>query len=155
MDMVKQLLKSAFLLTFALSPALAEELSLTIGNAVAGQNYATKSAVLVFRVNGCADLTKAAIAATAEGIVNGARRGMPLRLAPAQPAGVYAIGWQWGAEGKWLVAIKATCQNQTTGAIVPVTDRGFVRESIQMVPHAPAPAEIESALKAYTPAPAQ
>ena len=136
---------------FLLAPAWAQSLSLTIGNAVAGQSYAVKSAQFVFRVDGCTDLSRAQLRAVAEGIVDGARRTTPLRVVPAQPAGVYGINAEWGKDGKWVVTIAATCGNETAAAIVPVTGMGFIRESTQMLPHTPSPAEIEAALKAFNP----
>jgi hypothetical protein len=96
-------------------------------------------------------MTKAQVAATAEGQVGDARRSIPLRLAPAQASGVYAITQQWRTEGKWVVAITATCLKETVGAIVPVTATGFVRDSTRLLPHAPSPAEIDATLTAFTP----
>ncbi len=145
MDLVKRIIS----LTLAASSiASAQNLSLTIGNSVAGQNFAMKSAQFVFRVNGCADLSKAQVTATAEGSVYGERRSTPLRLV-AGTAGVYAVGQQWGTDGKWVVGITANCGTETTGAIVPVNGLSFVRESIQMLQHAPSTAEVESALAAH------
>lgn len=139
------------LFAFLLTPAWAQSLSLTIGNAVAGQTYAVKGAQFVFRINGCADLSRAQIRATAEGIVGGARRSTPLRVVPAQPEGVYAISQAWGTEGKWVIAISAGCQSDSAGAIVPVNGNGFLRESTQLLSHAPSQPEVEAALKAFTP----
>jgi len=138
------------LLTLLIAPAWAQQLSLTIGNAVAAQTYRTKNMQFVFRVNGCADLSKAQVNAAAEGIVGDARRTTPLHLIPGQPAGVYAINPEWGNDGKWVVAISTTCLNETAGAIVPVVGIGFIRESTQLLPHAPSQSEIEAALKAFT-----
>jgi len=143
MDLVKTILPPLLV-----SMAWAQGLSLTIGNSVASQNSGfSKTASFLFRVNGCSDLSKAQVAGTAEGIVGGARRSTPLRLAPIQPPGVYAISQQWSDDGNWVVAITATCMNETAAAIVPVNGRAFVRESTQMLPHAPSQAEIETALK--------
>jgi hypothetical protein len=144
-------LLNTIMLAFLLTPAWAQNLSLTIGNSIAGQTYAVKMAQFVFRINGCADLSKAQIKATAEGVVGDARRTTPLRIVPAQPAGVYAIGQEWGNEGKWVVTISATCINETAGAIVPISRVGFVRESTQFLPHVPSSQEIDAALKAFTP----
>lgn len=146
MDLVKRFIPLALI---GLSIASAQSLSLTIGNSVAGQNFAMKSAQFVFRINGCADLSKAQVTATAEGSANGERRSMPLRLVAGQPAGVYAVSQQWGPDGKWVVGITATCGVETTGAIVPVNGNSFVRDGIQMLPHAPSKSEIESALAAH------
>jgi hypothetical protein len=116
---------------------------------VAGQNFAMKSASFVFRINGCADLSKAQVTAAAAGSVNGERRSTPLRVVTGQPAGVYAVGQQWGADGKWVVGITVNCGSETTGAIVPVNGNSFVREGIQMLQHAPSKAEFDAALTAH------
>ena len=149
MDMVIRSL-AAILLAFAIPLASAQGLSISIGNTVAGQNYAVKTAQFIFRVNGCGDFSKAQVAAKAEGIVSVARRSVPLdpRPVPSQP-GVYAIADQWGADGTWVIAVSASCLGANAGAIVPVTAKGFVRESTQLLSHEPSPAEIETALKAY------
>jgi hypothetical protein len=149
MDLVKGI---ACLTLFASSAALGQNLSLTIGNSVAGQNFMMKSASCVLRVNGCADLSKAQVTAVAEGMVGGARRSAPLHPVPIQTqAGVYAIPDRSNPDGKWVFVITANCQNETAGAIVPMNGMSFVRESTQLLSHAPSPSEIEAALKAYTP----
>lgn len=146
MDLVKRLIS---LTLFASSIASAQSLSLTIGNSVAGQNFAMKSAPFVFRINGCADLSKAQVTATAEGSVSGERRSIPLHLVAGQPPGIYAVSQQWGAEGKWVIGITASCAAETAGALVPVNGSSFVREGIQMFSRGPSKAEVESALAAH------
>ena len=54
--------------------ALAEEFSFAIGSPVASQDFRAKAAAFVFRTQGCADPAKSEISATAEGLVQGARR---------------------------------------------------------------------------------
>jgi hypothetical protein len=155
MDLVTR----ARLLTLSISLAMAsgasaQGLSLTIGNSVAGQNYAMKSAQFVFRVTGCSDLSKAQVTATAEGIVGGVRRSTPLRPVPSPAqAGVYAIPDQGGADGNWVVAITANCQNETAGVIIPINGRSFVREGTLLLSHAPSQTKIETALKTTVPPP--
>ena len=150
MDMVIRSLAS---LLFALTIpfASAQGLSLTIGNTVAaGQVAKVKSLQFIFRINGCADLSKAKVAATAEGIVGNGRRTVALDPLPLdQQPGVYAIGDRWGADGTWVVAISADCAGAATGAIVQINARSFVRDGTQFFSHAPTPADIETALKAY------
>ena len=138
-----------FLIPFVFSFVLsAENLSLTIGGSVAGQDYTLKGSQFVLRLNGCSNLPAAQVVATAEGIVAGARRSVKLRVAAAQTSGVYAIAPQWGDEGTWVVAVTATCGAEMAGAIVPIVARSFSREHLQLLSRAPAPGEIESALKA-------
>jgi hypothetical protein len=150
MDMVIRSLATT-LLALTIPLASAQSLSLTIGNTVAaGQVAKVKNLQLVFRVNGCADLSKAKIAATAEGIVGNARRTIPLQpLAVPTQSGVYGIPDQWGTDGTWVVAISADCAGETAGAIVQMNARTFVRDGTQFFARAPSPAEIETALKAY------
>jgi hypothetical protein len=124
-----------------------ENLSLTVGNSVAGQDYTLKGSQFVLRLNGCSDLSTARVVATAEGIVAGTRHSVGVRVTPAQTSGVYAITPQWGSEGTWVVAVTATCGSGVAGAIVPIVARSFSRENLQLFTRAPAPSEIESALK--------
>jgi hypothetical protein len=151
MDLVTRSLAAALLsLTLPAASGQGQGLSLTIGNTVAGQNYAMKMAQFVFRINGCGDFSKAQVAATAEGIVGNARRSVTLRPASSQTQpGVYAIGDQWGTDGTWVVAITASCLGATAGAIVQVNATSFVRDGTQLLSHAPSSADIETALAAY------
>lgn len=150
MDMVIRSFATA-LFALMIPLASAQSLSLTIGNTVAaGGTPMAKTLQFVFRVNGCADLSKAKVGATAEGIVGNARRTIALepRAVPTQ-SGVYGIPDQWGTDGTWVVAITADCAGATAGAIVQMNARTFVRDGTQFFSHAPSPAEIETALKAW------
>jgi hypothetical protein len=51
-----------------------------------------------------------------------------------------------------VVAVTATCGDETAAAIVPTHLRNMVREGIQMLPHTPTKAEIDAALNAFHPA---
>jgi hypothetical protein len=150
MDMVIRSLATT-LIALTIPLASAQSLSLTIGNTVAaGQTPMVKNFQFVFRLNGCADVSKAKVAATAEGIVGNARRTVALDPLPLQQQpGVYAIGDRWGTDGTWVVAITADCLGATAGAIVQINARTFVRDGTQFFSRAPSPAEIETALKAY------
>ncbi len=109
----------------------------------------------MFRLNGCADNPGAQITARAEGIVAGSRVSVPLNPSTAQASGVFGIAPQWGNQGKWVVAITATCKGEITGAIVAVEGYDFKRDSSRLLSHAPTQAEIEADLKAWNEAPAQ
>ncbi len=146
MDLVKHTRLLA--LAFVSSSLFAQGLSITVGNAVAGQTPMMKSALFVFRVNGCADLSKLQVSASNEAMPGGTRRSTQLQPVslPNQP-GVYGIQYPGDAGGTLLIAITANCQNEAAGALVPIAGRGFVRESTQLLTHAPSQAEIETALK--------
>src|SRR5204862_1984046 len=81
MEMVKTTL---FALALMASSAWSKDFSLTIGNPVAvaiPDGVKKKDAGMAVRVENCADVANAQVTATAEGIVNGARRAVPVRLA--------------------------------------------------------------------------
>jgi hypothetical protein len=73
-----------------------------------------KDAVLIVRPGGCIDVSQAVLRATAEGLVNGQRRSIPVKLTPAGP-GVYAVTRQWPTEGTWMLVIAGEASKTTEG----------------------------------------
>jgi hypothetical protein len=133
----------------------AEGLSLTIGPPVAAQLAMPQKkffGLFAIRVNGCADASKSVLTATGEGLVEAARRSVPIPPDATRTAGTWMVSRQWRAEGTWVVAVTATCGNETAAAIVPVRGDALVREGIQILPHAPTKAEVDAALKTLHPA---
>jgi hypothetical protein len=130
--------------------ALAGGFFLTIGSPVAANVPHVKSAVLVVRPDGCHEPAKAQITGTAEGIVNGVRRSVPLKLAPLPTPGVYAVFREWPAEGAWVVNLTGKYLGATTSAIVPIGPKGFMRESSKFVQRSASEDEIQASLKALT-----
>jgi hypothetical protein len=139
---------AAFALASLLSLALAAGFTFSIGSPVASQDFRSKSAAFVFRTDGCADPAKPQIAGTAEGLVNGVRQSVALKLVETSRPGVYAVNQNWPPEGEWVVALKGTCADASAGAIVPIGPNGFVRESSKVFPRPATKAEIETSLKA-------
>ena len=131
-------------------PAMAEGFTFAIGNPVASQDFQFKTAAFVFRTEGCADPAKSQISGTAEGLLKGARRSVPLKVAAMATAGVYAVYQNWPAEGEWVVNLKGTCRDANAGAIVPIGPKGFIRKSAKFFPRPATDAEIETSLKALT-----
>ena len=129
---------------------LAQGFTFAIGSPVASQDYVSKSAAFVFRTEGCVDPAKAQIGGTAEGVVKGARRTVPLQLVATKKPGVYAVNQNWPAEGGWVVALKGTCAEANAGALVPIGPKGFMRESSKFFSRPATKAEIEGALKALS-----
>lgn len=151
MDLVKLFVLAGGLGTLASTVACAEEFSLTIGGAVASQDFAMKSAAFAIRANGCADPDKPAVTASAEGLVNGERKSIVLRVTTsAKNANVYAIPESWPPAGNWVVNLKGTCGKANAGAIVPIGPKGFLRESAKFFPRAATDAEVEASLKALS-----
>jgi hypothetical protein len=128
--------------------ALAQAFTFEIASPVAAQDFRFKTAAFVFRTTGCVEPEKAEISATAHGLVDGARRSMPLKVMPSSKAGVYAVVQQWGS-GRWAVVLKGSCAGAQAGAIIPVGQLGFVRDASKFFTHPPTAAEIDAALKAF------
>lgn len=131
----------------ALAPA--QEFKFTIGGAVASQDFQMKSAAFVFRTEGCAEPAKAQIGASAEGLVKGTRRSVALKVMASAKPGVYAVYQMWPAEGDWVVSLKGECAGANAGAIVPIRQNSFVRESSKFLAHPATDSEIDAALKAF------
>ena len=90
LDMVgTPMLKFFVFVALVCSTAVAEEFSIQVAGPVAAQTYQMKSSAFVFRALGCEAPAKLEVTATAEGLVQGQRRSMPLRVSPAQTAGVF------------------------------------------------------------------
>src|SRR5882724_387718 len=128
--------------------ALASEFTFTIGSPVASQDFQMKSAAFVFRTEGCIEPAKAQVGASAEGLVNGARKSVALKVvgAAAKP-GVYAVYQTWPAEGEWVVNLKGSCAGANAGAVIPMGPKGFIRESAKFFPRPANDAEIDASLK--------
>lgn len=121
---------------------------LDIGAPIAGNApNLKKDTVLVVRPLACSDPASAQITGTAEGIVNGARRSVPLKLMPLDKPGVHAVTQQW-PDGQWVLSLSGTCRGATAGALVPVVKKTFLRESSKFLPHAPTASEIDASLNA-------
>jgi hypothetical protein len=130
--------------------AVAQDFVLQVGPPVAGNAQPAKSSLLVVRPGGCADPASAQITATAEGIVDGARRSVPLRLAALPTPGVHAVPKDWPKGGVWVVNLVGMCAGRTAGAIVAVAgpNAEYRREAVTHLPHPATPSEIDASLKA-------
>ena len=97
------------------------------------------------------------VSGTAEGIVNGQRRSIPLRFARTSQTGAFALENQWGERGRWVLVITVS-QGEHGGiaqAMVRIGEDGRVagievpteqgREGA--FPRAVTRAEIEAALR--------
>jgi len=127
--------------------ALAGGFFLTIGSPVAANAPQVKGAVLVVRPDGCHEPAKAQITGTAEGLVAGARRSIPLKLVALPTPGVYAVFQEWPAEGVWVVSLTGSYLGATTSAIVPIGPKGFIRASSKFFPHSANETEIAALLR--------
>ncbi len=129
----------------------AADFSLTIGSPVAaGLVKKVKDSGFAVRLEQCESIAKSQITGTAEGIVNGARKSVPVQLVSTASPNVFVLPATWTDEGAWVVSLKATCADAKAGAIVPIGRGGFIRESTKVFPRFATAAEVEAALKALT-----
>ena len=84
-----------------------------------------KDAAIVVRTYGCHTPTGANVSGTAEGLVNGPRKSVPLELIPTSK-GVYKIKRQWLREGRWVLVITGNYRGMTSSALIELGPNGEV-----------------------------
>jgi hypothetical protein len=145
MEMVRILCFAVALASFA----GAADFSLTIGNPVAvalPDGVVKKDVSMAVRAENCADPAKVEITGTAEGMVNGARRSVPLRIVRGATTGAFAVSRDWPQQGSWVVNLTGHCGSSIASAVVPFGPNGFLREASKFFPRAATAAEVESIL---------
>jgi hypothetical protein len=144
------MMRLGFAVFAAAALTFAEGFTFAIGSPVASQDFHAKVAVFVFRTDGCADPANSQVSGTVEGLVKGARRSAPLRVAAMSKPGVYAVYQNWPGEGDWVVNLKGVCGNASAGAVVPIGSKGFIRDSARFFPRPATESEVEASLRALT-----
>jgi hypothetical protein len=139
----------AALLISAASIAFGQTFAFEIGSPVASRDFRFKMATFVFRATGCSDPGKIDVNATAEGLVDGARKSVSLKVLKSSNPGVFAVFQQWDKSGKWVVSVGGSCDGMKAGVLVPMGPKGFVREAAKFFSQTPPASEIEAALKAF------
>jgi len=122
---------------------------LEIGPPVAaGTNFKLKGAVFVARALVCDDLSAVRVTGTAEGVVNGGRQSVTLKLIPVNSPGVYAVQQDWPPDGQWVVHLSGTCPSPKAEAstIVPIRKGTFIREKTQVLREPATKQQIDAAL---------
>jgi len=96
------------------------------------------------------------VSGTAEGLVSGQRRSLPLQFAPTSQRGVYAVRKQWPSDGAWALVISvAQGRNDLATALVRIAEDGQVagvtvpmtRRDGWDIPRGVTAAEVEAALR--------
>ena len=82
------------------------------------------SSVLLVHAYSCHAPTDATVRASAEGMVNGKRKTIPLEMKPTGATGVYSVARQWPAEGSWVLVFSIDRGGQTT-ALVKLDGKGM------------------------------
>lgn len=117
-------LSSALLLAIA-SPVLAGGFQLSVETPAGSGDSQLKDVVLIARTYGCHQPADAKLSATAEGLINGNRKSVPLELRSIG-SGVYAMKQQWPSEGTWVVALTGAYNGMTSSVLVELGPNGKV-----------------------------
>jgi hypothetical protein len=149
MQVKRQLAIGAAGLAGALS-LLAGGFGLQIGSAANNAEAQARHAVMIVRPFSCTAPEQTTMSAAAEGLVNGQRRSIPLRMEPLSgKEGGFSIARQWPDEGRWVVAVVASNPkygDYRPGAVAPVEGERVKLAEVKRFSHAPQPAEIDASL---------
>jgi len=146
---MKVLMKTAFALPVLVLPLFAGALLLEVGDPVANPEAVRNHAVLLARTTACHSPGETTVAATAEGVVNGMRKSIPLKVITLSTAGTFAVARQWPEQGRWVIQLVATnpeYKNYATSVLVPITNDGVELSAARHYFHAPTDAEVSLAL---------
>jgi hypothetical protein len=131
------------------SPLLAGALLLEVGNPAANPEALEKHAVLVARITACHSPEKTTVTATAEGMVDGVRKTIPLKVISLSAPGMFALTREWPAEGAWAVKMIATnpdYKDYATSVVVPIEKNSAQLGAVKRYVHVPTEAELSLSL---------
>lgn len=97
----------AALSTAITTPAFAGGPWISIETPVNPMNAAFRNAYCIVRVYHHGNAAYYPVTATAEGIVNGQRKSVALKLTETENPGVYAVNWTPEKEGTWMLVMSA------------------------------------------------
>jgi len=146
---MKNLKKYSIALSILAVPLLAGALRVEVGSPAGNQEALAKQAVLVVRTTACHSPEKTTMTATAEGVVNGTRKSIPLKLISLSMPGTFAVTRQWPEQGTWAVKAIATnpeYKDYATSAVVPVEKNTAQWAAVKHYYHAPSEAEVLASL---------
>lgn len=87
---------------------------------------ASRGAFLVVNTFHHGDASAAGVTGTAEGLVDGARRSVPLSFDATSRPGSYALRKQWPTDGVWMLVINTGGRTDGATAVVELGTRGEV-----------------------------
>lgn len=122
--------------------------ALEIGRPSANPQAQAQHAIVIVRSYACTHPERTHITATAEGVVNGKRETIPLKLIPLAGSGTYAVTKQWPAKGRWILTLSATnpAFAWQPSAIVSVDGGSADFANVKHASRAPTAEDIEAAL---------
>ena len=134
-------------------PLFAGALMLEVGNPVANPEALGKHAVLLVRTTACHSPEKTSLTATAEGVIDGKRRSIPLKLIPLSMRGTFAVTREWPSSGIWgvkFVARNPEYQDYATGVLVRFDGNSAEWASVKHYSHAPSGEDVDGMLDTHS-----
>jgi hypothetical protein len=138
---------------FAAAPIFAGALTLQADDPTTNSEAVAKNAVVLAHTTACVSPEKTVITAAAEGIVDGKRVTLPLKVIRLSQPGAFAVAREWPGGGAWVVKMIATnpdYKNYSTSIVVPADSGAAGRARAKVFYHAPSEDEIDSVLKQAT-----
>jgi hypothetical protein len=120
---------------------------LEFGNPKTSSDLAAKDAIALVRSLGCGEPYKSTVKATAEGLVRGERKSIPLQVVPLSTPGIYALKGDLPADGVWAVSATGNYREAEAGVIALVTPNGFDRKTAKFSQHKPLASDIDALLR--------
>ena len=130
-------------------PLFAGALLLEVGNPASNPEALSYHAVLVARITACHSPEKTTVSATAEGVLNGARESIPLKVISLSTPGTFAIAREWPQQGTWAIKMVATnpdYKDYAMGVVVPVRNESAHLSAARHYFHTPTDAEVSLAI---------
>ncbi|MDQ2844534.1 MAG: hypothetical protein M3Y72_26500 [Acidobacteriota bacterium] len=146
---MKSLGRPLFALSILAVPLFAGALLLEVGNPASNPEALRSHAVLVARITACHSPEKTTVAATAEGVLNGLRKSIPLKVLSLSTAGTFAVAREWPEQGTWVIKMVATnpdYKDYATSVVVPIHNDSVQLSAAKHYFHAPTDAEVSLAL---------
>jgi hypothetical protein len=135
------------------APVLAGALTLQVDDPKTNSEALAKNAVVAAHITACHSPEKTSVTATAEGIVNGKRQTISLKVIRLSEPGAFAVTHEWPREGKWTVKMVATnpdYKDYATSIVVPVGKDSADSASAKVFYHAASAEEVGMVLKQAT-----
>jgi hypothetical protein len=97
------------------------------GNPTASKDPRAKNAAVLVRALGCHNPEVATYTGTAEGLVNGVRKSVPLKFVQLDKKGLWAVERDWPSDGKWVLHVEAHKEGLTAHALAKLEADGVKR----------------------------
>ena len=123
-----KLWKVTFALAVSVIPMMAGALTLETADPASNPEAMAIGAVLTARITACHSPQKTTVQASAEGMVQGVRRSVPVTVIALHTPGTFAVKRQWPETGIWAIRLSAwnpDYSNYKTGVVVPMEGNTF------------------------------